>query len=70
MSRPSPERRPRGREDVTGRDYDALREDIPPPEGVAGVTIEPMDAAGVRLLAGELLEVLEWARWRREETHE
>jgi hypothetical protein len=58
----SEERRPLGRgRKVSGKVYDPLPEDAQPPLGVDDVSIEPMDPSGVELLAGELIQLLEWA---------
>jgi hypothetical protein len=57
------------RASVSDRDYDPLPEDGARPLGVSRVSIEPMDPSGVELLAGELLQLLEWAMSNEERRH-
>jgi len=66
-ARPSKERRPPdARRNVSRSVSDPLPENAQPPLGVDDVSIEPMDPAGVELLAGDLLQLLEWAGRNRE----
>ena len=59
--RPSPDGRRRPRQaNVSGADYDRPTES-PPPVGVKKVSIEAMDAPGVYLLAGDMLELMKWS---------
>jgi hypothetical protein len=55
---------------VSTKVYDPLLEDAPPPLGVERVSIEPMGPAGLELLAGDLLQLLEWARRNKERRDE
>lgn len=59
-ARSSQDHPPPDRRSVGGSVYDRQRENAPP-LGVVDVSSEPMDPAGVELLARDLLELLEWA---------
>jgi hypothetical protein len=64
MASVTPSERPSA--NVTNGVYDAASNETPPPCGVAGIRVEPMDPAAAELLARDLLELLEWARTGKE----